>query len=105
MLNRKVRIQTGHLDMKQLMLYVCLLICVCGGCLDVCWGLVAGCVKLELGVRTLQRLKGLALAGRGISFTHRDQKRESLRDLQLSLQAAPGNYRVKLSLCRLLSSK
>lgn len=70
-----------------------------------CWGLVAGCVKLELGVRTLQRLKGLALAGRGISFTHRDQKRESLRDLQLSLQAAPGNYRVKLSLCRLLSSK
>ncbi|XP_041757125.1 Fanconi anemia group G protein [Coregonus clupeaformis] len=49
-----------------------------------------GCVKQELGVRTLQRLKGLALAGRGISFTHRDQKRESLRDLQLSLQAAPG---------------
>ncbi|XP_036835802.1 Fanconi anemia group G protein isoform X2 [Oncorhynchus mykiss] len=49
-----------------------------------------GCVKLELGVRTLQRLKGMALAGRGISFTHRDQKRESLRDLQLSLQAAPG---------------
>ncbi|CAB1319869.1 unnamed protein product [Coregonus sp. 'balchen'] len=51
------------------------------------------CINLlmkELGVRTLQRLKGLALAGRGISFTHRDQKRESLRDLQLSLQAAPG---------------
>ncbi|KAM3867541.1 Fanconi anemia group G protein [Diretmus argenteus] len=40
-------------------------------------------------LRTLQRLKGLSLAGRGISFTHRDQHREALRDLQLSLQASP----------------
>ncbi|XP_064825645.1 Fanconi anemia group G protein [Oncorhynchus masou masou] len=61
-----------------------------------------GCVKLELGVRTLQRLKGLALAGRGISFTHRDQKRESLRDLQLSLQAAPGCASVGLWLTEVL---
>lgn len=38
----------------------------------------------------LQRLKGLALAGRGICFTQRDQLREALRDLQLSLQASPG---------------
>ncbi|KAF7660165.1 hypothetical protein LDENG_00286720 [Lucifuga dentata] len=38
---------------------------------------------------TLQRLKGLSLAGRGISFIHTDQLREALRDLQLSLQAFP----------------
>ncbi|XP_029915106.1 Fanconi anemia group G protein isoform X2 [Myripristis murdjan] len=38
---------------------------------------------------TLQRLKGLSLAGRGISFTQRDQLRVALRDLQLSLQALP----------------
>lgn len=38
----------------------------------------------------LQRLKGLSLAGRGISFAHTDQLREALRDLQLSLQAFPG---------------
>ncbi|KAI4820361.1 hypothetical protein KUCAC02_028345 [Chaenocephalus aceratus] len=37
----------------------------------------------------LQRLKGLSLAGRGISFTQTDQLREALRDLQLSLQAFP----------------
>ncbi|KAJ3604366.1 hypothetical protein NHX12_029107 [Muraenolepis orangiensis] len=40
-------------------------------------------------VFTLQRLKGLSLAGRGISFTHRDQLREALRDLQLSIQISP----------------
>ncbi|XP_071755862.2 Fanconi anemia group G protein [Centroberyx gerrardi] len=40
-------------------------------------------------MRTLQRLKGLSLAGRGVSFTQRDQLREALRDLQLSLQALP----------------
>ncbi|XP_042276011.1 Fanconi anemia group G protein isoform X2 [Thunnus maccoyii] len=39
----------------------------------------------------LQRLKGLSLAGRGISFTQTDQLREALRDLQLSLQAFPDN--------------
>ncbi|XP_078106721.1 Fanconi anemia group G protein isoform X1 [Sander vitreus] len=37
----------------------------------------------------LQRLKGLSLAGRGISFTQTDQLREALRDLQLSMQAFP----------------
>uniref|UniRef100_UPI0037E8508C Fanconi anemia group G protein n=1 Tax=Semicossyphus pulcher TaxID=241346 RepID=UPI0037E8508C len=37
----------------------------------------------------LQRLKGLSLAGRGISFSQTDQLREALRDLQLSLQALP----------------
>ncbi|KAI3372891.1 hypothetical protein L3Q82_023345 [Scortum barcoo] len=37
----------------------------------------------------LQRLKGLSLAGRGISFTQTDQLREALRDLHLSLQAFP----------------
>ncbi|XP_038145933.1 Fanconi anemia group G protein isoform X3 [Cyprinodon tularosa] len=38
----------------------------------------------------LQRLKGLSLAGRGISFAQMSQLREALRDLQLSLQAHPG---------------
>ncbi|XP_056147086.1 Fanconi anemia group G protein isoform X2 [Lampris incognitus] len=38
---------------------------------------------------TLQRLKGLSLAGRGIIFVQRDQLKEALRDLQLSLQMAP----------------
>ncbi|XP_041643747.1 Fanconi anemia group G protein isoform X3 [Cheilinus undulatus] len=37
----------------------------------------------------LQRLKGLSLAGRGISFTQTGQLKEALRDLQLSLQALP----------------
>nr|XP_046243219.1 Fanconi anemia group G protein isoform X2 [Scatophagus argus] len=37
----------------------------------------------------LQRLKGLSLAGRGISFSQTDQLKEALRDLQLSLQAFP----------------
>ncbi|XP_044052731.1 Fanconi anemia group G protein isoform X2 [Siniperca chuatsi] len=40
----------------------------------------------------LQRLKGLSLAGRGISFAQTDQLREALRDLQLSLQASPGVF-------------
>lgn len=40
----------------------------------------------------LQRLKGLSLAGRGISFTQTDQLREALRDLQLSIQAFPGKH-------------
>ncbi|KAL0979308.1 hypothetical protein UPYG_G00183470 [Umbra pygmaea] len=48
------------------------------------------CAKQGMCVQSLQRLKGLALACRGISFLHREQKREALRDLQLSLQAAPG---------------
>ncbi|XP_026198335.1 Fanconi anemia group G protein [Anabas testudineus] len=37
----------------------------------------------------LQKMKGLSLAGRGISFTQTDQLKEALRDLQLSLQAFP----------------
>ncbi|XP_036953902.1 Fanconi anemia group G protein isoform X2 [Acanthopagrus latus] len=37
----------------------------------------------------LQRLKGLSLAGRGISFSQTGQLREALRDLHLSLQAVP----------------
>ncbi|XP_034728032.1 Fanconi anemia group G protein isoform X2 [Etheostoma cragini] len=37
----------------------------------------------------LQRLKGLSLAGRGVSFTQTDQLKEALRDLQLSMQACP----------------
>ncbi|KAM8865682.1 Fanconi anemia group G protein [Synchiropus picturatus] len=37
----------------------------------------------------LQRLKGLALAWRGISFSQTDKLKEALRDLQFSLQAYP----------------
>ncbi|KAM4578405.1 Fanconi anemia group G protein [Fundulus diaphanus] len=37
----------------------------------------------------LQRLKGLSLAGRGISFAQMDRLREALRDLHLGLQALP----------------
>uniref|UniRef100_A0A3B5MN85 FA complementation group G n=1 Tax=Xiphophorus couchianus TaxID=32473 RepID=A0A3B5MN85_9TELE len=37
----------------------------------------------------LQRLKGLSLAGRGISFAQIDRLKESLRDLHLSQQAHP----------------
>ncbi|XP_051806700.1 Fanconi anemia group G protein isoform X2 [Acanthochromis polyacanthus] len=52
----------------------------------------------------LQKLKGLSLAGRGISFTQTDKLKEALRDLQLSLQAFPGiflcTYRnLSLALC------
>ncbi|KAM6964942.1 Fanconi anemia group G protein [Aplochiton taeniatus] len=43
------------------------------------------------GLWDLQRLKGLALAGRGVSFLQRGQLREALRDLQLSQVAAPGS--------------
>lgn len=39
----------------------------------------------------LQRMKALSLAGRGICFTQMDQMKEALRDLQLSLQALPGD--------------
>ncbi|KAM9858634.1 Fanconi anemia group G protein [Aulostomus maculatus] len=44
----------------------------------------------------LQRLKGLSLACRGISFTQTDQLREALRDLQLSLQAVAESERAGL---------
>uniref|UniRef100_A0A3Q2QLP7 FA complementation group G n=1 Tax=Fundulus heteroclitus TaxID=8078 RepID=A0A3Q2QLP7_FUNHE len=37
----------------------------------------------------LQRLKGISLAGRGISFAQMDRLREALRDLHLGLQALP----------------
>ncbi|XP_072243089.1 Fanconi anemia group G protein [Leuresthes tenuis] len=46
-------------------------------------------VKQGMDLCVLQRLKGLSLAGRGISFTHMDHLREALRDLQLSLQLLP----------------
>ncbi|XP_077417731.1 Fanconi anemia group G protein isoform X2 [Vanacampus margaritifer] len=38
-------------------------------------------------LQILQRMKGLSLAGRGISFVQMDQLQFALRDLQLSLQA------------------
>nr|XP_020450076.1 Fanconi anemia group G protein isoform X2 [Monopterus albus] len=46
-------------------------------------------VKEGTYLSVLQKLKGLSLAGRGISFTQTDQLKEALRDLQLSLQAFP----------------
>ncbi|XP_068994837.1 Fanconi anemia group G protein [Embiotoca jacksoni] len=46
-------------------------------------------VKQGRDLCILQRLKGLSLAGRGISFTQTDQLKEALRDLQLGLQAFP----------------
>ncbi|XP_028269284.1 Fanconi anemia group G protein isoform X2 [Parambassis ranga] len=46
-------------------------------------------VKGGKDVYILQRLKGLSLAGRGISFSQIDQLKNALRDLQLSLQAIP----------------
>ncbi|XP_040898367.1 Fanconi anemia group G protein isoform X2 [Toxotes jaculatrix] len=46
-------------------------------------------VKQGTDLCILQRLKGLSLAGRGISFTQTDQLREALRDLLLSLQSFP----------------
>ncbi|XP_029017873.1 Fanconi anemia group G protein isoform X2 [Betta splendens] len=46
-------------------------------------------VKKGTRLCILQKLKGLSLAGRGISFTQTDQLKEALRDLQLSLQASP----------------
>ena len=42
-------------------------------------------------VKTLQRLRGLALAGRGVSFMERGQLKEALRDLKLSLQSITGS--------------
>uniref|UniRef100_A0A3Q3X6J6 Uncharacterized protein n=1 Tax=Mola mola TaxID=94237 RepID=A0A3Q3X6J6_MOLML len=60
-----------------------------------------GCINLLVKVRFKKKgktcsflalhsqLKGLSLAGRGISFTQTEQLREALRDLQLSLQASP----------------
>ncbi|XP_057688970.1 Fanconi anemia group G protein isoform X2 [Corythoichthys intestinalis] len=40
-------------------------------------------------LQILQRMKGLSFAGRGIAFAQMDHLRQSLRDLQLSLQAYP----------------
>ncbi|XP_028852484.1 Fanconi anemia group G protein isoform X2 [Denticeps clupeoides] len=39
---------------------------------------------------TLQRLRGLVLAGRGMCFMDQGQWKEALRDLKLSLQTSPG---------------
>uniref|UniRef100_A0A3P8W0K9 Fanconi anemia complementation group G n=1 Tax=Cynoglossus semilaevis TaxID=244447 RepID=A0A3P8W0K9_CYNSE len=46
-------------------------------------------VKPGTHVCVLQRLKGLSLVGRGVSFTLTDHLQEALRDLQLSLHAFP----------------
>uniref|UniRef100_A0A3P9MZQ4 FA complementation group G n=1 Tax=Poecilia reticulata TaxID=8081 RepID=A0A3P9MZQ4_POERE len=46
-------------------------------------------LKKKKNLCVLQRLKGLSLAGRGISFAQIDRLREALRDLQLSRQAHP----------------
>ncbi|XP_029366795.1 Fanconi anemia group G protein [Echeneis naucrates] len=46
-------------------------------------------VKQDTNLCILQRLKGLSLAGRGVSFAQTDQLREALRDLLLGLQALP----------------
>ncbi|KAJ8285158.1 hypothetical protein GJAV_G00022930 [Gymnothorax javanicus] len=43
-----------------------------------------------LELQTLQRLKGLALAGRGVCSMRSGKLKEALQDLQLSLQASPG---------------
>lgn len=69
-------------------------------CILFCWCSVAGfqqqipsadvVVKKGTDQYILQKLKGLSLAGRGISFTQTDQLKDALRDLQLSLQASPG---------------
>ncbi|XP_049435759.1 Fanconi anemia group G protein isoform X2 [Epinephelus fuscoguttatus] len=48
--------------------------------------------KQGIDLCVLQRLKGLSLAGRGISFIQTDQLREALRDLQLSMHAFPGVF-------------
>ncbi|XP_054905020.1 Fanconi anemia group G protein isoform X2 [Poeciliopsis prolifica] len=45
--------------------------------------------KQGVDLCVLQRLKGLSLAGRGISFAQIDRLREALRDLHLSRQAHP----------------
>lgn len=44
----------------------------------------------EVKMKMLQRLRGLALAGRGVSFLERGQLKEALRDLKLSLQSITG---------------
>ncbi|KAL2091764.1 hypothetical protein ACEWY4_011562 [Coilia grayii] len=41
----------------------------------------------QFKVKTVQRLRGLALAGRGLSFMERGQFKEALRDLKLSLHS------------------
>ncbi|TNM89432.1 hypothetical protein fugu_003666 [Takifugu bimaculatus] len=45
--------------------------------------------KCGTSVRVLQRLKGLSLAGRGISFSQTERLKEALRDLQHSLHVLP----------------
>ncbi|XP_062399869.1 Fanconi anemia group G protein [Sardina pilchardus] len=52
----------------------------------------------EVEMKTLQRLRGLALAGRGISFMERGQLKEALRDLKLSLQSITDLQVIKLGL-------
>ncbi|XP_048099393.1 Fanconi anemia group G protein isoform X3 [Alosa alosa] len=52
----------------------------------------------EVKMKTLQRLRGLALAGRGVSFMERGQLKEALRDLKLSLQSITDLRMIKFGL-------
>ncbi|XP_076126527.1 Fanconi anemia group G protein isoform X1 [Alosa pseudoharengus] len=52
----------------------------------------------EVKMKTLQRLRGLALAGRGVSFMERGQLKEALRDLKLSLQSITDLQMIKFGL-------
>ncbi|XP_061527692.1 Fanconi anemia group G protein [Phycodurus eques] len=47
------------------------------------------CNEKRADLQILQRMKGLSLAGRGISFAQTDQLRHAQRNLQLSLHAFP----------------
>ncbi|XP_030622586.1 Fanconi anemia group G protein [Chanos chanos] len=53
-------------------------------------GGVCGQGRGEAGHRVLETLKSQALAARAVCFSERGQLKESLRDLQLSLQISPG---------------
>ncbi|KAJ8380433.1 hypothetical protein SKAU_G00012110 [Synaphobranchus kaupii] len=55
-------------------------------------------IKLQI----LQRLKGLALAGRGVCFMHIGKQKEALQDFQMSLQASPGTEHTDLWLVEVL---
>lgn len=52
----------------------------------------------EVKMKMLQRLRGLALAGRGVSFLERGQLKEALRDLKLSHQSITELKMIKFGL-------
>ncbi|XP_061673197.1 Fanconi anemia group G protein [Syngnathoides biaculeatus] len=54
------------------------------------------CNEKRRDLQILQRMKGLSLAGRGISFAQTDQLRHALRNLQLSLHAFPEYVNARL---------